>query len=88
MKNQKKITELKEYIDASGIEESIQTLQELLGEYIQLEKMQEKRKEIGLGFLGILDAIWKMDETLRFVLEESEHWEETERKEDNKVPYW
>jgi len=75
MKNQEKITELQEYIDASGIEEGIETLQEMLGEYIRLEKIKDQKKEIRFGYLKVIEAIWNMEETLKFVIEESKEWE-------------
>jgi len=75
MKNQEKITELQKYIDASRIEEGIETLQQKLGEYIRLEKMKNQKKEIRLGFLEVIEAICKMEEALKFIAEESQKWE-------------
>jgi len=75
MKNQEKITELQKYIDTSGIEEGIETLQEKLGEYIRWEKMKNQKKEIRIGYLEIIEAIWKMEEALKFITEESKKWE-------------
>ena len=93
MKNQEKITELKEFINASGIGETIQTLQELFGEYMRSKNlntkgMQEKKKEVGLGILEVLETIWKLEKALKFVLEQSAKWEETEIEQNSEAPYW
>ena len=75
MKNQEKITELQKYINASGIEEGIETLHRMLGYYIRLEKMKNQKKEIRLGFLEVIEAICKMEEALKFITEQSNEWE-------------
>ena len=76
MKNLEKVTELQEYIEASGIEQAIETLRNLCGEYFLLEKRQDKKKDIGLGFIKIIEANWKLEEALEYNIKESEKWEE------------
>ena len=77
MKKQERITELQEYIAASGIEETLDTLKQMFGAYIHLKKMKDQKKEIRFGYLEVIETIWKMEEVLKLVIEKSKEWEES-----------